>query len=165
MTWKGPGHTWDGGKSDDQSIAAARAALVDSGIHHAAIFTEPYLLIPLLPSLRTCLLTETAEDPPGGTEGRYTVRHPDLVVAASGVPLLIVEVDGSWHDTIPGRKATDRRNRDYRAAGIPFVEIHLSEYPDGGWEPMVRRAVELHGLAPSAAAPRNTNIPSSGAAG
>ena len=63
------------------------------------------------------------------------MRHPDLCFTLQGRPLLAVEIDGTWHDTPAGRKATDRRNRDYALAGIHLIAVRLSEYPHNDWGP------------------------------
>ena len=136
------GDVLNGGKSDDEQIGAAEngmyAALKACGAPvKYSIQREPFLLIDragraapaLWPDL-SCDGTTTAAE----VHDRCIVRHPDLVLAEYGQPVLIVEIDGAYHDTPAGRKATDRRDRDYRNAGLPCFAVRLSEYqgPDGG---------------------------------
>ena len=147
MTWKGPGTTWDGGKSDHADIAAAERVLVAAGVPADQIVREWFLHVR---AEDESVIVSTG-GPPANEPVLWT-RHPDVMVVAGDFedewrPLLIVEMDGSWHDTKPGRKATDRRDRDYRSASIPFVAVRLSEYPAGvGWEPLVERAAVRHAL-------------------
>lgn len=145
IVWRGPGTTWDGGKSDHADIAAAERVLVDLGIPSAMIMREWFLHVR---AEDEALIVSTGG--PHKDESVLWTRHPDLMVVAGDHedewrPLLIVEMDGGWHDTKPGRKATDRRDRDYRSASVPFVAVRLSEYPQGGWEPLIERAVRAIG--------------------
>ena len=124
--WRGPGTALDGGKSDDAQIAQAEDVARNCLGPGAEILREPYLLIPRDGSALPRALPSVPSDTPAD---QYLIRHPDLVVMRSGRPSLLIEVDGAWHDTAPGRKATDRRDRDYRHASLPVAAIRLSEYP------------------------------------
>ena len=140
--WKGPGRTWNGGKSDDLAIAQAHFVLMSAGceIPYESIHVEPSLLLPrdeadVVPAEPTFAEEAGKRLNADASDRLYVRRHPDLCVTIAGVPRLVVEMDGSWHDTPPGRKATDRRDRSYRDAGIELVAIRLSEYPDGlSWQ-------------------------------
>ena len=144
MTWRGPGTTWDGGKSDDGQIQEA-ARIVAECLTGYEIEIEPTLWIPrdgTLPFTISAIgMDSFPEAPPTTATDDYAMRHPDLAVLDGTRPVFLVELDGSWHDTVPGRKATDRRDRDYRAAGIPCIAIRLSEYPDG-WQDELRRRLK-----------------------
>ena len=142
--WRGPGTTWDGGKSDDHQIAQAEQLLLAAvpPEMRLCVDREPYLLLPR-DGTRPFLLTSLDNLEPEALEKSFVVRHPDVCLTIKGRPALIVELDGSWHDTLPGRKATDRRDRDYRAAGLPCIAIRLSEYPeDGAWQAELRRRLK-----------------------
>ena len=147
MTWRGPGTTWDGGKSDDGQIQEA-ARIVAECLTGYEIEIEPTLWLPFdgappftISSDGTDSFIVDPEHPASSPDGQYALRHPDVAVLDGNRAVLLVELDGSWHDTVPGRKATDRRDRDYRAANIPFIAIRLSEYPDG-WQPELRRRLK-----------------------
>ena len=45
-----------------------------------------------------------------GTENGY--RRPDLIDRNKK---LIIEIDGSWHDTVKGQRHDEKRNYDYNA--------------------------------------------------
>ena len=71
-----------------------------------------------------------------------TIRHPDIIVTLQGKVWLVVEMDGSWHDTVAGRRQTDRRDRDYRLAGLDCIAIRESEYPGDAWKAELERRVK-----------------------
>ena len=155
MTWKGPGTTWDGGKSDDADIERARRVLTDRAlISPAAILKEPQLLLPrddapyaykpITADEAERIAAETPSYYPADLDVLYMRRHPDLCCSVNGYPRMVVELDGSWHDTVPGRKATDRRDRDYKYSGISCVSIRLSEYPEGWEDVLARRAFRTY---------------------
>ena len=75
------------------------------------------------------------------------IRHPDILFHCPCHKCrqpTIIEIDGSWHDTKAGRKATDRRNRDYRYAELQVIVIPLSEYPLDTWHGHLQRRLRLH---------------------
>ena len=84
------------------------------------------------------LVNETTAIPIPGA----IIRHPDLLVHCDcgkcRAPI-IIELDGSWHATKAGLKATDRRNRDYRYADIMFLAIPTYEYPLDTWHGHLHR--------------------------
>jgi len=55
------------------------------------------------------------------------IRHPDIMILDRTRVRGIVELDGSIHDTRPGRKKTGRRNKTYEAAGIPLIAINEAD--------------------------------------
>lgn len=62
------------------------------------------------------------------------VHHPDIVCLRNGKPALIVELDGSFHDTVPGRRRTERRDRDYLRAHIPYIALNEADIRELGQE-------------------------------
>ena len=76
-----------------------------------------------------------------------TIHHPDIVAecpCGKCTQPIIVEIDGSWHATKPGGKATDRRNRAYRSAGLQFVAVPTYEYPMDTWHTFLQRSLRRH---------------------
>ena len=68
----------------------------------------------------------------------YYVMHPDITIIdhASrrrtwphdiGYPRVVIELDGSIHDTRPGRRKTERRNRKYKDAMQPYVAVNEAD--------------------------------------
>ena len=152
--WRGPGTTWDGGKSDYQQLQeAARIVAECLAGRLTELEIEPTLWIPNDGSPPFTISSvgmdsfATAEDEDGmpgpPASDAYSFRRPDIAAFLDGcASMLLVELDGSWHDTVPGRRATDRRDRDYRAAGISCIAIRLSEYPaEGAWQNALRAAI------------------------
>ena len=48
-------------------------------------------------------------------------RRPDLIDKSKK---LIIEIDGSWHDTMKGRRHDEKRNYDYQKLGFRCIVIH-----------------------------------------
>ena len=146
--WRGPGHTWDGGKSDDSQILMAIEALHAApfpGLGPCYISKEPWLWLPYEPGNREP--PRLTDAPPDPADARLWHFHrPDIGMSdpQTGSPICLVELDGAWHDTRPGRKATDRRDRDYRAHRIPFAAVSLAEYRDdpNDWLPAMLAATQ-----------------------
>lgn len=122
-------NTWDGGKQDDADIAAAEWILRHRFGKGADIRREPFLVIPR----DGASPPRIAESLPLVAAAENEVWHPDLALVGppGDRPLLIVEIDGAYHDSGRGRKATGRRDRAYRANDISFIAIRKSEYPGG----------------------------------
>jgi hypothetical protein len=61
---------------------------------------------------------------------QFAWRNPDLLCIHKQRGLVIIEVDGSVHDR-QGAK-TDRRNEQYRKAGVHLIIINLREIKNSG---------------------------------
>ena len=146
-------NTWDGGKSDDAEIIEALVIMGGMGFDFDDLYKET--LLSLWPSDNEggpeyeCRLGPNPSIPLKAQDGGWFMHHPDIMYAPHSPdlceprPLLIVELDGSYHDSKPGRKKTDRRDRDYRRAGIPFIAVRMSEYPDeGAWQAHLRERLK-----------------------
>ena len=48
-------------------------------------------------------------------------RRPDLI---SKSKKLIIEIDGSWHDTLRGQRHDEKRNDDYKKLGFRCIVVH-----------------------------------------
>ena len=48
-------------------------------------------------------------------------RRPDLIDRKRK---LVIEIDGSWHDTLRGQKHDEKRNFDYKALGFNCIVLH-----------------------------------------
>ena len=59
------------------------------------------------------------EDEKIQTENGY--RRPDLIDRNKK---LIIEIDGSWHDTTKGQRHDEKRNDDYKKLGFHCIVIH-----------------------------------------
>ena len=139
-------NTWDGGKSDDGEILEAIRVLVDMGYPRGKIVKEPF--VGGRPNDDCPSYTVLHGDYVHAGEGYAWIHHPDIAVyrPAGGIAFL-VEIDGSWHDTVQGRKQTARRDRDYADLKIPCIAIRLSEFPgEGNWQAYLRRRA-TEGLA------------------
>lgn len=55
---------------------------------------------------------------------RHMIRHPDIMIMRGRKLACIVELDGSIHDTGPGRRKTERRDSVYRDSGVPYIVLH-----------------------------------------
>ena len=53
------------------------------------------------------------------TENGY--RRPDLIDKKRK---LIIEIDGSWHDTMKGQRHDEKRNFDYKKLGFRCIVLH-----------------------------------------
>ena len=134
-------YVWTGGKQDDAEIARAEAVVRAAYGPDVDVRREPFLLIDRdgddPPAVRTDVPLHVIDG------GRFLIKHPDLCIVGGPdglTPLLIVEVDGAYHDSTAGRKSTDRRNGAYTSAGIPFVAVRTSEYGDD-WPEALRDAL------------------------
>ena len=59
------------------------------------------------------------------------LHHPDIMVLnTKGKLALIIEIDGSAHDTRPGRKRTYNRDKDYEELGVRYDVFNKAEDPD-----------------------------------
>ena len=156
--WRGPNLAIEGraAKHDDADLILAESTLHavlrnatwpdGTAIPALRLYREPYLLIARdgesLPEV-----WPDAPQPPAidGDElrARCIVRRPDFAITDAVGPVLIIEIDGGWHDTPVGRRRDDRRARDYRTAGIDAVLIRQSEYPVGehDWLKALARSV------------------------
>lgn len=141
-------NTWDGGKSDDGEILEAIRVLVDMGYPRDKIVKEPF--VGGRPNDDCPSYTVDPGANPG--DGYAWIHHPDIAVYRPGGAALafLVEIDGSWHDTVQGCKQTARRDRDYADLKIPCIAIRLSEFPgEGNWQAYLRRrateGLALHG--------------------
>ena len=61
---------------------------------------------------------------------QHFTHRPDIIIipkdGANKIDL-IVELDGSVHDTKSGRRKTERRNRDYEDAKLPYFVINITD--------------------------------------
>lgn len=163
-----PAHTWTG-KSDYAQITEAFDIVDAAASSRSRTWREPYLLIgldlppaarkgplPLAPG--AARLCTTIPRPPVGTDGNlpYRIHRPDLAVSPddTAAPCLLIELDGSWHDSRAGRAQTDRRDADYAEAGLKCIALRLSEYPvPGDWQAELRRRLARLPARPCEAAP------------
>ena len=139
-------NTWDGGKSDDQDILRAIEVLVECGIDRESIHKEEWIAS-MWSNTMFPPYDLFKDDVPN--DGWDWIHHPDIYVLKpdahrSDMPVwFIVEIDGSYHDSVAGRKKTDRRNKDYKDAGLECIAISKSEYPnEGEWDDALKRQVK-----------------------
>ena len=56
----------------------------------------------------------------------HIVHRPDIIILKSDQSIaFIIELDGSFHHSSPGRKKTRKRNYDYDDAQIPFIALDV----------------------------------------
>ena len=141
-------HTWEGGKSDDADLHAAADILRRHADPDAVILIEPYLLLDRDGAAPPRVVAGISRDDmaAAGLAG-VIVRRPDVVLVQPDgrTPQLVIEIDGSYHDSVQGRKATDRRSRDYRRHEIACTVVNKSQYADDRDSPLDwRRILEAH---------------------
>ena len=83
---------------------------------------------------------------------RNLVRHPDVMVLGecAATVRLICEIDGGIHSTRPGMRQTEKRNRAYGDAKIPYIVIDKADLALTGqsWEGHIDAELERLGIAP-----------------
>ena len=56
---------------------------------------------------------------------KYTVHHPDVWIVRGSMPILILELDGSWHDK--HIEATNERDRRFRDNGFTLIVVNETD--------------------------------------
>jgi len=106
-----------GGKADDELIIRIiRHISRTSRIEPMFIIKEPFLV--LHDGNVELHEVRIVDKPPEGA----IIHHPDIVLLnrANLKPCLIIEVDGSWHDTKAGARKTEKRNKHYTEYGLKY---------------------------------------------
>ena len=149
-----PNYTWEG----DSDAALVTAVWQYLDIHLPSGYyavTQPYVVIDAEDrSYRVYRRLNAWDLDPVTTGMKPLVAHPDLAVLQStlhqGKPgpdwiVCVVELDGSIHDTRPGRKQTIKRNAKYEAGKIPYVVINQADYRmtgesihEGAWKGVLK---------------------------
>ena len=57
----------------------------------------------------------------------YKVLRPDIYISGQGANALVIEVDGSIHDTPSGQKRSRKRNETYAIYGLSYIVINFSD--------------------------------------
>lgn len=82
---------------------------------------EPYLLFTKGEDEYLCCFSFLTE----GQVKRHTVHHPDIHIVRGGKPVLILELDGPWHDKHV--EATCRRNKRYEDNLFDLIVINETD--------------------------------------
>ena len=142
-----PRHTWDG--DDDAEAVAIATNYLNSNLPEGYYaVSQPYLLVDPGGEHATSLVMNVQKSMLKTMRSGYrmVVAHPDIVVMRESVDtgwanmiVCAVELDGSIHDSRPGKKQTDKRNKKYRLAEVPRRPSQRRRLPRGG-----HRAAEIH---------------------
>lgn len=131
-------------KDDEGVLTAIKSYLV--GRHKiipAAVHIDGFLSIPVeRPLMWRWHGAYVHED---DLRSKAWVHRPDIAIIGGADPgLRIIEHDGSAHDTLPGRRKTERRDAHYKEAGIPFLVLNAADLAQLGedWRPEVDRFME-----------------------
>ena len=103
------------GPPDAQRVALAAQYLRERLEGRFEVLTEHYLLLEAEPRILESLTRAEAE---AADAAGVPLHHPDIIITELGIIALIIEIDGSIHDTKPGRRATAVRDRHYADAGL-----------------------------------------------
>jgi len=75
---------------------------------------------------------------------KFIVHSPDVVICdESGLPLLIIELDGKiHHETNRKKNRTKRRNKNYHLANIPCIVINSDDLrSDESWKKFLDKEI------------------------
>ncbi len=139
-----PRHTWDG--DDDAEAVAIATNYLNSNLPEGYYaVSQPYLLVDPGGEHATSLVMNVQKGMLKTMRSGYrmVVAHPDIVVMRESVDtgwanmiVCAVELDGSIHDSRPGKKQTDKRNKKYRLAEVPVVQVNAADCHEAGIEPL-----------------------------
>ena len=152
-------HTPYSGKTDEEllvmAVNYARDVIHLHEVPDTYAIREPYLAI----SRETGSVYNVSDNmavqrdfTPSTFKRRYIMRHPDLLIHRGSLRIFdldererlgseylgcwidparahVIEFDGAVHDTPAGRKAYDRRQKDYEMASIPLTVVDMADGP------------------------------------
>ena len=122
------------GSPDEEDLVRTVNMLVKLGIRPERIIRNGFL--EWNADLSKARWTASWDEPAHAGESGWVLQHPDIMILDPqdlAKVKAIVEIDGSAHDTRPGRKRTYKRNLVYEEMEIPWV-IHVERKPkDDTW--------------------------------
>ena len=111
-------------KSDDGKLAALERAL-HSEFPKLEILKEPYLLFR---NNGEDTFVDCMTGVPRGMESMFKIQHPDMVIFKSPRDFVILELDGSIHDT--KTEKTEKRNQVYETNKFEYVVVNEANLKD-----------------------------------
>ena len=133
------------GKTDEENLTITVKILLDLGVPRHQIKRDWYILIDRNTYSVTC--HESLNVDPDGLK-RYIIHHPDILIMCDNALKCIIEIDGSIHDTGPGRRKTEKRDRNYTDASIPHISLNMADLAELGdtWAAYLRAALVRRGI-------------------
>ena len=125
------------GSPDEEDLVRTVNLLVKLGISQDRIIRNGYIEYNVDSGTMYCSDSWGPDPNRASKAGEvWQIHHPDIMIMDKENPKklkCIVEIDGSAHNTRPGRRRTHRRDDDYEHMDIPWVISFERKRNDDSW--------------------------------